>query len=364
MAPVVSALQKSNVLQPVVCVTAQHRELLDQVMQAFHIRADYDLNIMVPQQSLERVTTSVLQGVDSVIAQCQPDFMLVQGDTTTAFAAALAGFYEGVPVGHVEAGLRTADPRMPFPEEMNRRIISQLSSRHYAPTQTALDNLRREGIADSRLLLTGNTVVDACNFIRLRGKAEAVRALQDLQPGTKKVLVTMHRRENWGEPMRRVCSAVSTLALLRPELRFIFPVHPNPQVRDLIQKHLGGNRSVHIIDPLPYPVFISLMDTCDVVLTDSGGIQEEVASLGKPVVILRDETERPEIIENGYGLLAGTSEKVIVEQTLYALLRWTPPGTGNPFGDGYASSRILQDLEGRLALMALSAAAGSCAAST
>jgi len=349
LAPVVRCLQRSRVLQPVLCVTAQHREMLDQMMRLFALQPDFDLNIMTEGQSLSEISQRVLQGVSGVLERVRPDCTLVQGDTTTTFAATLAAFYADVPVGHVEAGLRTYDKRHPFPEEINRRLTTQLADLHFAPTTGARQNLLHEGVSPRRILVTGNTVVDALrwmlrsvNGVPAHSGVVGIDWRRDLP-----VLVTAHRRENW-DRMALICQALRRLVKINPLIHVIFPVHPNPVLRNLLHAQLGNRARIHLLPALPYTGFLELMKHCRVVVTDSGGVQEEVASLGKPVVVMRTTTERPEVITSGYGVLAGTHPGKIVQAVQAALAQKPNRARPNPFGDGRASERIVRCLETRL----------------
>jgi UDP-N-acetylglucosamine 2-epimerase (non-hydrolysing) len=356
LAPVVRALAADPCFAPRVAVTAQHRELLDQVLGLFRISPDYDLDLMRPDQDLYHVTTETLLGMRVVLADAAPDLVVVQGDTTTTFATALACFYEGIPVAHVEAGLRTGDPFSPFPEEQNRVLTSRLAAHHFAPTERARDNLLREGVAAGAVHVTGNTVVDALLEI-----AAAVREdppplpeeIAALDPSRRLVLVTAHRRESFGRGMRDVCLAVSELARRHPDLDLVFPVHPNPNVRVPAARVLGDRSNVRLVDPVGYAQLVWLLTRAHLVLTDSGGIQEEVASLSVPALVLRETTERPEGVEAGGLRLVGTSRTRIVEETerlladpdLHARMAAAP----NPFGDGRASERVREILARELA---------------
>lgn len=350
LAPVVRQLQRSRTLQPVVCVTAQHRQILDQMMEVFRLRADFDLNIMSQRQSLAEVTQRVLEGVTRVLTEVRPACVLVQGDTTTTFAAALAAFYSGVEVVHVEAGLRTQDKRNPFPEEINRCLTAQLADFHFAPTITARRNLLREGISSRRILVTGNTGVDALRWMlqTSNGSPAHLDGLQGIDwQHDFPILVTAHRRENWSD-MERICDAMKRLLRLDPRVHVILPVHPNPALREVLHAQLKDAPRMHLIPALPYTGFLRLLQRCRVVVTDSGGVQEEVASLGKPLVVMRKTTERPEVIASGYGVLAGTQPTRIVSAVKAALANGTRPRRRNPFGDGRASERIVRCLEARL----------------
>jgi|SRR5579864_3507953 len=346
LAPVVRQLQCSQEFHPVICATAQHRELLDQMTRVFDLTPDYDLNVMTERQTLFSITTRVLEGVGKVIETVKPAYVLVQGDTTTTFASSLAAFYHNVPVGHVEAGLRTFDVQNPYPEEMNRRLTSQIASIHFAPTQSARANLLREGVRDENILVTGNTVVDAIEWMIARLDESRNGDLRryglnghDCWP----VLITAHRRENWGDGLEQICMAIRNLVAWNDKVCILFPVHPNPVVSDLVKKHLNNLPRVHLIPALSYPDFVYLMSRCRVVITDSGGVQEEVASLGKPVVITREKTERPEIVSCGLGILTGT-DPLRITKAVKQMLEKPPVQAVSPFGDGRAAKRIVEHL--------------------
>ena len=350
LAPVVRRLQRSRRLRPVVCVTAQHRQMLDQMMQGFGLEPDFDLDIMTERQSLVDISRRVLDGVSRVLAQVRPACVLVQGDTTTTFASTLASSYADVPVAHVEAGLRTYDKHHPFPEEMNRRLTAQLADFHFAPTEGARDNLLREGVDARNVMVTGNTVVDALRWMMrgvngapaLGNGLSAIDWRRDLT-----VLVTAHRRENWNR-MASICRALRGLVRLDPRVHVIFPIHPNPVLREVLRRKLEGAERIHLLPALPYAGFLGLIKHCRVVVTDSGGVQEEVASLGKPLVVMRNTTERPEAVQCGCGVLAGTQPAAIVRAVENAFAQPNRKRRTNPFGDGRASERIVRALEIRL----------------
>ena len=350
MAPVVRSLRRSRLLRPVICVTAQHREMLDQTMSVFGLRPDFDLNIMTKRQSLSEVTGRALKGVTSVLRKIRPACVLVQGDTTTTFAAALAAFYCDVSVAHIEAGLRTYNRRHPFPEEVNRYLTTHLADIHFAPTEQARKNLLRESIASEDIVVTGNTVVDALRWVlpSLNGDSKHLCGLDGINwRSDLPVLVTAHRRENWKE-MERICEAMRGVVLIDPRVHVILPIHPNPALREVLKENLKNATRVHLLPALSYTGFLGLMKYCRVVVTDSGGVQEEVASLGKPVVVMRKTTERPEVIASGCGVLTGTQPAKIVRAVERALSQ--PVGTRrrNLFGDGHAAERIVRCLEARL----------------
>ncbi len=350
MAPVVLELQKHpEKIQSIVAVTAQHREMLDQVLQLFHIRPDYDLDIMSPSQTLFDITSRALVGLRDVLSTARPDIVLVHGDTTTTFVGALAAYYSQIPVGHVEAGLRTGDKYSPFPEEMNRKLAGALTDIHFAPTETARQNLRAEGVADQAIFVTGNTVIDAL----LSTVDPAYRFDDALLPSLsfqdrRVILVTTHRRENLGEPMRQVYQALKRIVSEQPDVEIVFPVHKNPKVREVVDSVLGNLPRVHLTDPMDYQPFANLMARSSLILTDSGGIQEEAPSLGKPVLVLRDTTERPEAIAAGTVRLIGTAEEVVyreIKTLLSDRSRYRAMSeAANPYGDGQASSRIVQTI--------------------
>jgi UDP-N-acetylglucosamine 2-epimerase (non-hydrolysing) len=348
MAPVVKQLQqRSDQFDCLVCVTAQHRQMLDQVVKLFGLKPDFDLNIMGANQSLAQITVRALQGLDAVIAQTLPDMVLVQGDTTTAFCGALAAFYHKVRVGHIEAGLRTGNKLAPFPEEANRCLITQVADFHFAPTEHARRSLLNQGVPEKSVFVTGNTVIDALLWVR-----EEVRRAPPVLPeglveslhGRELVLVTGHRRESFGEGFEDICNAIRMVAETHPQAAFVYPMHLNPNVRKPVNRILGGHERIHLIEPLSYEQFVWLMDRAVVVLTDSGGVQEEAPSLGKPVLVMRETTERPEGVDAGNARLVGTRRDSIVGE-LDKLLR--DPGeralmsaVRNPYGDGKAAVRI------------------------
>lgn len=349
MAPLVHALEQCENTESIVCVTAQHRQMLDQVLDIFKITPDYDLDIMEPRQTLATITEKSLRGLDSVLDEAKPDIVLVHGDTSTTFAGALAAFYHKVPVGHVEAGLRTFDKYSPFPEEMNRKLTGQIATLHFAPTLRNENNLAAEGIREN-VYVCGNTVVDA---IHLTVRPDYVFRDEELQKldfeHNRVVLVTAHRRENYGEPLENICRAIARLSERYPDVHFVYPVHLSPYVRETAQKFLGDNERIHLIAPLAVDEMHNLMARCYLVMTDSGGLQEEAPGLGKPVLVLRRETERPEAIEAGTVKLAGVDEEQIFSmacelfdsrQAYDAMAHAV-----NPYGDGKTSQRIVQAIE-------------------
>ncbi len=355
MAPVVLELQRRGSFRVVTCLTGQHREMLDQVIEAFSLPVDHDLKIMRERQTLGHITSAVLSGIDPLLQDAKPDLVMVHGDTTTTFAAALAAFYRKIPVAHVEAGLRTSDIYSPYPEEMNRRLADRLTEVFYAPTAAAETALLREGVAPERILITGNTVIDAllatAATTQPAWEPDVARALE--RPGPK-VLVTVHRRESWGEPMERVALAIKQVCVRLPETTFIFPIHLNPIVRKTFREALGDLSQVVFCEPLAYRPFVHLMKTVDVVITDSGGIQEEAPTLGKPVLVMRDTTERPEGIEAGTARLVGTDDEVIARELTLLLTDRDAyermANAINPYGDGKAAVRIADHVEYRFGL--------------
>ena len=353
MAPVVQALQSNPAIESKVCVTAQHREMLDQVLDLFAIQPDHDLNLMRPDQALAGLTAEIFNHLDPVLTQEQPDWVLVQGDTTTVMAASLAAFYRGIRVGHVEAGLRTGDKRQPFPEEINRRVTSVVADLHFAPTEFSRANLLREGIPAWRIEVTGNTVIDALQqIVETEAPQKVTRWLRKWgigKSGKKLILVTAHRRENFGTPIRQICEAIKTLAQDYGErLYFVYPVHLNPNIQQPVHDLLGGLPGVSLIEPVDYLTLVHLMKNAHLVLTDSGGIQEEASGLGKPTLVLREVTERPEGVQAGVLKLVGSDPDVIVRETRRLL---EDPAAYNEmsrasgvFGDGRAAGRIVQAL--------------------
>ena len=355
MAMVARTLSAADGIEHELCITAQHREMLDSVLRLFDLKPDYDLDVMTPEQDLTDVTGAVLNGMRGVLAEAKPDRVLVQGDTTTVLATALAAFYAGIPVGHVEAGLRTGDMSAPWPEEMNRRLADALSDRHYAPTETARKRLIDEGLPDPGIVVTGNTVIDALLHVvrrldsdpELRTEASARIPLPE--GGRRLILVTGHRRESFGAGFEAICRAIAQIST-RDDVEIVYPVHLNPRVREPVFRHLADLPNVHLIEPLDYLAFVHLMNEAYLILTDSGGIQEEAPSLGKPVLVMRDTTERPEAVAAGTVRLVGTdaeritteTARLLDEQNTYAAMA----RIHHPYGDGRASKRILEDLIG------------------
>jgi len=344
MAPVALALAAEPDLEAMICVTAQHRQMLDQVMRIFDLCADIDLDLMQPGQDLYDVTTRVLLGMRDVLKREQPDLVLVHGDTTTCFAAGLAAFYQGIPVGHVEAGLRTGDLRQPFPEELNRVLAGRIASMHFAATPAAAENLRSEGIS-KQVWVTGNTGIDAVLHVRDRLERGELTssASQFERSGKRLILVTAHRRESFGDGFKQICQALSTIAD-REDVHVVYPVHPNPSVRASVNENLRSHPDITLTEPMDYVPFVDLMRRAYLILTDSGGIQEEAPSLGKPVLVLREKTERPEAVEAGTVKLVGTDANRIVQETMLLLDRpeeyQRMSRIHNPYGDGRACERI------------------------
>ena len=347
MSPLVLALQTEHErFETVVCVTGQHREMLDSVLRFFGIRPDYDLNIMKPGQTLNDVTTNVLQGMHDVLATERPDILLVHGDTTTSMAAALAAFYEQIPVGHVEAGLRTYNIYSPWPEELNRQITARIATWHFAPTEQSRTNLINEGVSPDHIVVTGNTVIDALHLALHR-----MGAIHKADDRHRMVLITGHRRENFGKGFAHAFAAIKVLLEKYPDVAFVYPVHPNPNVRQALVEALvdpANYRNLKLIPPPDYPDFVQLMAKCTLVLTDSGGIQEEAPALGKPVLVMRDTSERPEAIAAGTARLVGTDDTRIIKEVSHLLddpvARHHMSRAINPYGDGKACQRILEAL--------------------
>ncbi|HEU4390651.1 MAG TPA: UDP-N-acetylglucosamine 2-epimerase (non-hydrolyzing) [Blastocatellia bacterium] len=352
LAPVVKELgRRSGSFEQTVVATAQHREMLDQVLSTFAISPDIDLNLMEPDQGLAAFASRSLVAVSQLLESLKPNLVLIQGDTTTVMSAALAAFYHGISVGHVEAGLRSYDKRNPFPEEINRRVASCLVDIHFAPTELARRNLAREGVSDRDIHVTGNTVVDALGSVHIEGPFEDDE-LNGIDFGARRILlVTAHRRENHGEPLRAICRALKAVAESNEDVGVVYPVHLNPKVGEMVAAELSGIRNVHLVRPLSYRDLLRLMARCYLILTDSGGIQEEAPSFRKPVLVLREVTERPELIEAGGGKLVGTNSVRIVEETLHLLRDLGDYNkmsrVDNPFGDGHAAERIADALEKR-----------------
>jgi UDP-N-acetylglucosamine 2-epimerase (non-hydrolysing) len=353
MAPVVNALSRASSVNSRVCVTAQHRDMLDQVLSIFDIRPDFDFNIMRENQDLTAITTAILEQMAEPLNTFKPDRVLVHGDTTTSFAAALAAFYHHIPVSHVEAGLRTGNIFAPWPEEMNRLLTDRIADQCFAPTDGARANLLREGIAPNQIFVTGNTVIDALLEVvkRLHSEGHLTQALDKqfpfLDANRRLILVTGHRRENFGSGFESICTALAHLSC-RPDVQIVYPVHLNPNVQEPVRRLLSNCERIHLIEPLEYVPFVYLMERSDLIITDSGGIQEEAPSLGKPVLVMRDVTERPEAIKAGTVKLVGTdtqtiireTERLLDDQTAYAAMSHAH----NPYGDGKAAHRIVQEI--------------------
>jgi UDP-N-acetylglucosamine 2-epimerase (non-hydrolysing) len=353
LAPVISELKRrSEQFEPFLISTAQHRSMLDQVMNVFGISPDIDLDLMQPNQTLSSLTCRVLQAVDSVLLETPLDGLVVQGDTTTAFAAALAAFYRRVPVAHVEAGLRSRDVLNPFPEEVNRRLAGVVTWLHCAPTSIARDNLLAEGVSPNQIVTTGNTVVDAVKMLVTMKMADRELPAGVPDDGSRILLITSHRRESWGTELENICDAIRDLVSRFDDVRAIYPVHMNPNVRSTVTSRLGSLDRVHLIDPVDYFGFLSLLRRCYLVLTDSGGVQEEAPTFGKPVLVLRKVTERPEASMMGLARIVGTSREAIVREAsdiLSSSVVYRTMSEGqNPYGDGRASVRIAQSLWGWL----------------
>ena len=356
MAPLVKELESREEFESLVCVTAQHRQMLDQVLEAFSITPQYDLNIMQPGQTLSDITARVLKGLEGVIQKEKPDMVLVHGDTTTTFAGALAAFYRQIPVGHVEAGLRTWDKYSPFPEEMNRKLVGDIADLHFCPTPANRENLAREGITDG-VFVTGNTVIDALKTTVRTDYSFSTQALNGLDyTGKRIILVTCHRRENYGQPMANIMTALRRIADAFPDVELVYPVHLSPVVQEAAHQYLDGHPRIHLIAPLAVDEMHNLMARCHLVMTDSGGLQEEAPALGKPVLVLRRETERPAAVAAGTVQLAGTEEELSVPMASRLL---TDPAAyaamahaANPYGDGRACGRIADAIEYRFGLRA------------
>lgn len=358
LCPLILEMRKQGTLEPHVCVTAQHRELLDQVLSVFDVVPDVDLNLMKPSQTLSQLTADALQGLDKYLATQKPDLVVVQGDTTTTFCAALAAFYNQIPVAHVEAGLRTWNKLSPYPEEINRALTTQLSSYHFAATESAKDNLLREGVVADQIFVTGNTVIDALNLAIAKTRCEktsipGLPAELANSPNAKPiVLITGHRRESFGPGFQAICEAIRRLAQQFSETAFVYPVHLNPNVQGPVFQLLKGIENVFLLPPLDYLSFVALLDRSKLIMTDSGGIQEEAPSLGKPVLVMRNTTERPEAVAAGTAVLVGTDVENIVMTAGKLLSNNNHNHSGalnkNPFGDGLASRRIVQILESKL----------------
>lgn len=355
LAPVILATKKDPFFKVQVCVTAQHREMLDQILQVFDIVPDVDLNLMKPNQSLATLTARAVEGIDETIRKLQPDICIIQGDTTTVLAGALACFYNKVKVAHVEAGLRTGNKFSPYPEEINRVLTTQLCDLHFAPTSGAAEHLLKASVCESKIVITGNTVIDALLLVKQLlddGKLKVTnKEVVELLNGNKKktILITTHRRENFGEGIENICLAVTRIAEAFPEVQIAFPVHLNPNVKDHVFATLGNYENIRLLAPLDYVSFVALMNYCHIILTDSGGVQEEAPSLGKPVLVMRDTTERPEAIAAGNARLVGTNadtifhhvKELLEDEQLYNSIA----SRNNPFGDGKAAEKITSTLK-------------------
>lgn len=348
MAPVVKELEKNKDIESIVCVTAQHREMLDQVLEVFRLEPQYDLDIMKKKQSLTQITTRSLEGLEEVIKEVKPDIILVHGDTTTTFAGAMAAFYNKVMIGHVEAGLRTYDKYQPFPEEINRKLTGVLADMHFAPTQTAKKHLLTEGVNEKDIYVTGNTVIDALKTTIKDNYHFKVEELNKLDYSKKIITITAHRRENLGEPLLNICTAVKKIVENNNDVEVVYAVHKNPAVRETVYNILSGHDRIHLLEPLEMEDMHNLLNRSYLVLTDSGGLQEEVPSMGKPVLVLRNVTERPEGVEAGTLKLVGTDEKVVFETANMLLndkVEYEKMANAiNPYGDGNSSERIVANI--------------------
>ena len=354
MAPLVQELQNRPGITSICCVTAQHRQMLDSVLDIFHLKPDYDLNIMEPRQTLSTITTKCLLGMEEVLEQAKPDLVLVHGDTSTTFAGALAAFYHQVKVGHVEAGLRTWDKYSPFPEEMNRKLVGDIADLHFCPTKSNVANLAREDITDG-VFITGNTVIDALKTTVVKDYHFSTELLNQLDYEHKKIiLVTCHRRENYGQPMANIMTALRRVAESFEDVELVYPVHLSPVVREAAAKYLSGHQRIHLIDPLDVEEMHNLMARSYLVMTDSGGLQEEAPALGRPVIVLRRETERPEAVEAGTVKIAGTEEETIFRMASELLTDEKAyhemAHAVNPYGDGFACRRIVDAIEWQFGL--------------
>ncbi len=347
MAPIIKACDQSPLFKPYVITTAQHREIMDNILEVFNVRVDEDLNIMLPNQTLSDLTSRLLLALGEVISN-RFSIVLAEGDTTSILAAALISFYQKVPFGHVEAGLRSGNMYDPYPEEMNRVLVSRLAALHFAPTALARENLLHEGVPESQVFLTGNTIIDALRMVT----PIDLPARFLLDTNKRIVLITAHRRENFGEPMQRICRAILRIADHFPEINFVYPVHPNPQVSTVVNDILANKANIYLLPPLNYQEFIALMKQSYLILTDSGGVEEEAPALNKPLIVLRDETERPEVIDLGLGVLVGTDEekiyaaavRLLTDENYYSSMCKNI----SPYGDGHASERIIDILAEKL----------------
>ena len=350
MAPLVKKLQETEEIDSVLCVTAQHRQMLDMVLDLFELKPDYDLDIMEHGQSISDITVKVLKGMENILQEVKPDIVLVHGDTSTTFVGALAAFYQQIPVGHVEAGLRSGNIYSPYPEEMNRKLTTNLASLYFAPTTGNYDNLIKENITSEKIFITGNTVIDALLQVVKEEYVFDNPLLNGIDYRNKKVIVmTCHRRENWGEPMENIFKAVVDIKERHKDVEIIFPVHLNPKIRELAKEIMGNMEGVHLIEPLDYEPFVNLLNKAHLILTDSGGIQEEAPALGKPILVLREETERPEAVGAGTVKIVGVDrDKIIkeVEELLSNPKSYSQMANAtNPYGDGRACERIVDALK-------------------
>lgn len=349
MAPLVNELKQDDAIETIVCVTAQHRQMLDQVLKIFKIVPDYDLNIMKERQTLPQITSNVLTGIVNVIEDAKPDIVLVHGDTTTTFAGALAAFYSKTRIGHVEAGLRTGDKYSPFPEEMNRKLVGSMADLHFSPTENNKNNLLKENISEDGIYVTGNTVIDALKTTVNSSYVFATPSLKEVDFNKRIILVTAHRRENLGEPLRNIFNGIRKIAEEYDDVEVVYPVHLNPAVQEPAKEILGNLKNVHLIEPLDVQELHNLMERSYMVMTDSGGLQEEAPALGKPVLVLRQETERPEAVEAGTVRMAGTDEKKVYELAKLLLDNEEEyekmNKAANPYGDGKASMRIVKAIK-------------------
>lgn len=350
MAPLIKECEKyPKDFKVKIAVTGQHREMLDQVLQFFNIKPDYDLNLMKPNQTLFDVTADALRGMEKILDEVKPDLIIVQGDTTTVFTGALAAFYKQIPIAHLEAGLRSGDKYSPFPEEMNRILTGHIADYHWAPTEKAKQNLLAEGIKEEKIFVVQNTVIDALflalELLKKEGDSKYKEFFKDIDFNKKVVLITAHRRESFGEPFENICNAIKELSAKYPDVEFVYPVHLNPNVREVVYRILSNISNVHLIEPLEYPYMVWMMNKSYMVLTDSGGVQEEAPSLGKPVLVLRDVTERQEGIDAGTAKLVGTDKDLIIKETSNLLENQKEykkmAHAVNPYGDGNASKRIV-----------------------
>jgi UDP-N-acetylglucosamine 2-epimerase (non-hydrolysing) len=355
MAPLIKECEKyPNDFNVKVAVTGQHREMLDQVLEFFKIKPDYDLNLMKPNQTLFDITADALRGMEKIIDDVKPDLIIVQGDTTTVLTGALAGYYKKIKVAHLEAGLRTGDKYSPFPEEMNRILTGHIADYHWAPTEQARTNLLAEGIKDENIHVVQNTVIDALllasNILKEQGDSKYQEFFKGVDFSKKVVLITAHRRESFGQPFEDICNAIKELSQEHLDVEFVYPVHLNPNVREVVFRILSNISNIHLIEPLDYPYMVWLMSRCYMVLTDSGGVQEEAPALGKPVLVLREDTERPEGIEAGTAKLVGTNKEKIINETNLLLNNKEEyekmAHAVNPYGDGHTSEKIVKLLKG------------------